>query len=177
MAFSATTQWDVRTTGSNSNGGGFDTSATGTDRSQSDSAFQAYTDLVIGGTTTQITSAAHPFDSTSPGNIINITGGTGFTVQRVQIVSVSGSTATCDKSVGTAASTGGTGNLGGGLLTIAQANTLAISGNGVHIKAGTYTHTSSTSIGIATVTWTGYNATHKTAGRNRSSPLRQTPST
>src|SRR4029077_71126 len=120
MSLSSTVQWDVRTTGSDSNGGGFDwaVSSPGTDYSQQDSAQVAYTDLVIGSTTTQLTSAAHPFTSAHVGNIINVTGGTGFTAGRYCVNSVSGSTATMDRSVGTASSTGGTGNLGGGLVTI-----------------------------------------------------------
>jgi hypothetical protein len=164
MAFAATTEWDIRTTGSNANGGGFNTSATGTDRSQSDTAFVAFTDLVIGTPNTTITSAAHPFDATSPGNIINITGGTGFTVQRVQIVSVAGAVATCDKAVGTIGSTGGTGNLGGALLTIATANGLAVDSNIIHIKAGTYTHTAAVAIPVGNMTWQGYNTTHGDGG-------------
>ncbi len=140
MAFNASTEWDVRSTGSDSNGGGFNTAATGTNYSVQDSPQFTYTDLVIDGTTnTKCTSAAHPFDSTSPGNIINVTGGTGFSVQRVQVVSVAGSTATCDKSLGTLSSTGGTGNLGGGLLTLPTAVTLAITNNCIHLKTATYT--------------------------------------
>ena len=89
MAFTATTEWDVRTTGSDSNGGAFDTASTGTDYSQRDTPLISYTDLVIGSTNTQLTSAANPFTAAHVGNIINVTGGTGFTVQRVQVVSVS----------------------------------------------------------------------------------------
>lgn len=167
MAFAATTEWDVRTTGSDTNGGGFNTAASGTDRSQQDAAFITFTDLVIGGTNTQLTSAANPFGATSPGNIINITGGTGFTVQRVQIVSVAGAVATCDKAVGTASSTGGQGKLGGALLTISTAINTAHGGNTIWVKNGTYTLTvavnwvnanASANNGITYVI--GYNATH-----------------
>ncbi len=171
MAFAATTEWDVQTTGNDANGGGFDTASSGTDRSQG-SVFQAYTDIVIDGTTnTKITSAAHPFDSTSPGNIINITAGTGFTVQRIQIVSVSSGVATCDKAVGTTSSTGGTGNLGGSLLTVDKVtkNTaLFIAGNILHIKAGTYTLTATwiidTSANSGNLTIVGYQTTHNDGG-------------
>ena len=165
MAFASGTHWDIRVSGSDSNGGGFNTSATGTDRSQQDTAFLTFTDIVIGGTNTTITSAAHPFDATSPGNVINITGGTGFTVQRIQIVSVAGGVATCDKAVGTAGSTGGTGNLGGALQTITKAFSLT-SGTSDNrwvfwIKAGTYTNTAAYAIdcncGCAVI---GYNTAH-----------------
>ena len=167
MAFHGNTEWDVRTTGSDANGGGFQVGATGTDYSQQDAAQQAYTDLVIdGATNTKITSAARPFTSVDPGNIINVTAGTGFTVQRVQIVSVDGSNvATCDKAVGTLGSTGGTGNLGGALLTPATAAGLLVSGNTVHVKAGTYTLT--TGITLTTTRrqyWLGFNAVHRDGG-------------
>jgi hypothetical protein len=167
MAFNTSTEWDVRTTGSDANGGGFNTAATGTDRSQQDAAFIAFTDLVIDATTnTKITSAGNPFGSTSPGNVINITGGTGFTVQRVQVVSVSGTTATCDKAVGTTSSTGGTGNLGGSLLTIGQAATLAGSGNAVHVKSGTYTVTTGATLTAGSIqnALIGYGTTHNDGG-------------
>jgi hypothetical protein len=84
------------------------------DYSRGTSAQFAFTDMVIDGTTnTKFTSAAHPVGPNFVGNTINITSGTGFTVQSVSVNSVSGTTATCDKSLGTLSSTGGTGNLGG----------------------------------------------------------------
>ncbi len=165
MAFPATVAWDVRTTGSNNNGGGFDSALSGTDYSVQDAAQFAYTDLVIdAASNTKITSAAHPFDATSPGNIINITGGTGFTVQRVLILSVAGAVATCHAAVGTTSSTGGTGNLGGGLATIAQANSLAVLGNSIYIQAGTYTLTATITTAVATLNFIGYAAAHGDAG-------------
>jgi hypothetical protein len=171
----ATTQWDVRTTGDDTNGGGFDTSSTGTDRSQQDTAFLSYTDLVIGGTTTQATSAAHPFDSTSPGNVVNITSGSGCTVGRRQIVSVSGSTATFDATLGTAASTcvaklgGAMANFYTVLTSVSTMNTGAgFQALHIHVKQGTYTF-----VGTQTLTaqasnsgWdvTGYAVTHNDGG-------------
>lgn len=164
MAFASTTEWDVRTTGSDSNGGGFDLASSGTDYSIQDSPQVTYTDLVIDGTTnTKITSAGNPFTSAHVGNVINITSGTGFTVQRVQVVSVTSGAATCDKAVGTLGSTGGNGKLGGGLLTIGAANTLSVNGNTLHIKSGTYTITAKITIS-ARVMWKGYNSTHGDQG-------------
>ena len=72
-----------------------------------------YTDIVIGSNTTQLTSAAHPFTSSQTGSYLRVTSGTGFTTGYYRIVSVSGSTATMDRSVGTASSTGGNGVLKG----------------------------------------------------------------
>jgi hypothetical protein len=172
-AFNVGMQWDVRTTGSDANGGGFDPTvvAPGTDFSQQNSAQISYTDIVVGATTTQGTSVLHPFDSTIPGNVINVTAGAGCTVQRVEVLSVSGTTATFDKSLGTAASTC-TGALGGSTLTInVPAGIAALGatfppGNTINIKAGTYTVTSSINIvnGGGFMTFSGYSATHGDLG-------------
>jgi hypothetical protein len=132
-----TVQWDVRTTGSNANGGGFDTALSGTDFSQQNAAQIAYADLVIGATTTQYTSVAHPVVAADVGNIVNITGGAGCTVGRYEIVSQAAGVATVDRSMGTAASTC-TANLGGSLLTIATAFSVAVNHNGVYVQTGTY---------------------------------------
>ncbi len=170
MAFAATMEWDVRTTGSDSNGGGFDpvSGTPGTDYSVQDSPQVTFTDLVIDGTTnTKCTSAGNPFTSAHVGNVINITSGTGFTVQRVQVMSVTGVTATCDKSLGTLSSTGGNGKLGGSLLTELKGIGLLANSNTLHIKAGTYTHTSSlnaTLSGLANVQIIGFNSTHRDGG-------------
>ncbi len=172
MAFTKTTEWDVRSTGSDNNGGGFDTSSSGTDYSTQDAAQVTYTDLVIdAATNTKCTSAGNPFTSAHVGNVINITSGTGFTVQRVQVVSVAGSTATCDKSLGTLGSTGGHGNLGGGLATFATALTLRIDGNVVHIKNGTYTQTSTQTFGSQAGRFAGYNSAHNDAPTGTNRPL------
>lgn len=152
MALAVTTDFEVRTTGSDPNGGGFDIASTGTDYSQQNSAQVAYTDLVVDPTTnTNCTSVITPFTSLHVGNIINITGGTGFTVQRVQIVSVAAGIATCDKSLGTLSSIGGTGNLGGAMATTLAANTARASGNVIHVKSGTYT-SAGLSLGTANAT-------------------------
>lgn len=135
MAFSSGVIWECRTTGNNANGGGFNSAASGTDRSQQDAAQTAYTDLVIDGTTnTNMTSAGNPFTSADAGNIVNITGGTGFTVQRVEIISVSSGVATADKSLGTLSSTGGTGNLGGAVISPGLASGLMVAGNTMYVK-------------------------------------------
>ncbi|MCU1301572.1 MAG: hypothetical protein JWQ87_1856 [Candidatus Sulfotelmatobacter sp.] len=142
MAIVATTEWDVRTTGNDNNGGGFDPAASGTDYSTQDSPQVVFTDLVIGVTNTQLTSALNPFTSAHVGNIINITSGTGFTAARYQVSSVSGSTATMDRAVGTAGSTGGHGNLGGAMLTVLNTKIILVASGGViHVKSGTYTFT------------------------------------
>lgn len=171
-AFSSTMQWDVRTTGLDTNGGGFDpgVSVPGTDFSLQNGPQISYTDIVVGATTTQGTSVLHPFDATIPGNVINITAGAGCTVQRAEVLSVSGITATFDKSLGTAASSC-TGALGGSLLTVdfVTKNTAVFTnGNTLNIKAGTYSRTTTwvidTSAASGNLMIIGYNATHNDGG-------------
>lgn len=120
------------------------------DYSQSNTARTAYTDLVIDGTTnTIITSAANPFGKNHVGNVINVTSGTGFTVQRVEIISVTGTQATGEKSFGTLSSTGGNGNLGGAVGSSSAWTAITIpslsAGNHIFIKSGTYTVTATQS--------------------------------
>lgn len=169
-AISTLTNWEIRTTGSNSNGGGFVAGSSGTDRSQSDTAFCTSSDLATVGTSA--TSATCPFSAASVGNIIQITAG-GCSASFYQVVSVAVATATLDSSAGT--STGCTFALGGGLQTIATVITNtgpAIGGNTVWVKSGTYTITSkivnpanTTSNPFSVI---GYNATH---GDNGTKPL------
>lgn len=144
MAFASTTVWEVRTTGDDANGGGY--SSGGVDYSQQDSPQVSLTDMVIDGATNTIfSSATLGSNSNYIGNIINVTGGTGFTVQRVQIVSRSGANYTVDKSLGTLGSTGGTGKLGGAFASPGMAGSVSpFGGMTVFIKYGTYTLSTTT---------------------------------
>jgi hypothetical protein len=168
-AFNATAQWDVRTTGSNSNGGAFDpgVSVPGTDYSQQNSPQIAYTDLVIGATTTQYTSVLNAVTSAVVGNFIQIVSGTGCTTGIYEILSETAGSpnfATVDRSMGSAASVC-TANLGGSFLTIAAALAQAVGGNTINIKSGTYTITST--LVTPNVTWVsliGYGTTHADGG-------------
>lgn len=115
----------------------------GVDYSQQAAAQFAFTDLVIDGTTnTKFTSAAKPVGKNFIGNIMQVTGGTGFTTGYFEIVSTVTTTATCDRSLGTLSSTGGTANLGGavdGLITLTAA---MATNNWAFIQAsGGYTQT------------------------------------
>ena len=102
-------------TGADVNGGSFDPAAAipGTDYTYPTSSPITYTDLVIQATATNVSSAARAFVAADVGNTINVTGGTGFTVGRYSVRSVAAGIATLDAAVGTAASTGGAGTLGG----------------------------------------------------------------
>lgn len=117
----------------------------GIDYSQQNAAQFSFTDMVIGGTTTTFTSAGHPVGKNFIGNSINVTSGTGFTVQRVVVVSTSGTTATCDKALGTAASSGGNGAFGGGLASPGIGCSVTVNVGQIFIKTGsTYSITSTT---------------------------------
>lgn len=133
---SPTTVAGVATTGSPTSG------TWSVDYSQGTSAGISYTDLLIAVTTTNYTSAANPVGPNIVGNVVNITSGVNFTVQRVQVVSVSSTTATCDKSLGTAAAASGVGALGGCLKTPGQAGALMVGGNAMLVKSGTHSITS-----------------------------------
>jgi hypothetical protein len=161
---SATMQWDVRTTGSDSNSGGFDpgVSVPGTDYSQQNSPQITYTDLVVGATTSTYTSVLNVVSSALPGNTLVITGGTGCTTGTFEILSNATITATVDRSLGTAASVC-TAVLGGSFLTIAHANASppqATGGNTIWIKSGTYVVTSVITNSQNGETYEGYAATH-----------------
>jgi hypothetical protein len=140
MSLASTTVFEVRSDGTSTAGGGFNPSRVnaGTDRSQQAAVQQAYTDLAIDAAdTTLISSAAHPFSSADIGNLINLTGGVGFTTGRCEITSVDGSSrAVLDRSAGTGGSTGGTGNLGGALDGLATVASLVVAGNTTYVRAG-----------------------------------------
>jgi len=141
MAVSVDTVWEVRTSGDDTNGGGFVDGATGTDYSQQDAAQVTYTDLVIGstGNENKLTSAGNPFTAAHVGNIINITGGASFTTGRYQVVSVAAGVATMDRLVGGAGATGGTGKLGGAFATVGMGLSVCnIGGMRCYVQAGTY---------------------------------------
>jgi hypothetical protein len=188
-AISATMQWDVRATGSDSNSGGFDpgVSVPGTDYSQQNSPQITYTDLVIGVTTTKYTSVLNIVSSALPGNALVITGGTGCTTGVYEVLSNATITATVDRSLGTAASVC-TAVLGGSLATICgtgaggskcstgaisnalQGNTVWVKSNGssaVNTLTSAIQMTNANGTGVA-LTISGYASTH---GDNGAKPL------
>ena len=141
MAVNATAVWRVRPSGSNTNGGGFDTgiSGYGTDYSQQDAAQIAVTDAVTNNTTT-VTSATASFTSAHIGNAINLTG-TGTTTGFYYVTAVGSSTSiTVDRATGSTGGTGVTLNLGGGWADF-WTNTTSVlayivAGNTVYILGG-----------------------------------------
>lgn len=171
-AVTATSVWEVWTTGASGNGGCFDPSvgSPGTDRSQQSGSQKTYSDLVINGAdSTKATSAGVPLVAADVGNCYNITGGTGFTVKRVVLVSVSGSTGTFNESLGTAASTGGQATMGGALDNLTRP--VVVAGNTVYVKAtATYTIAATQTFSTAgtvgnPITYIGYTSTRTDGGR------------
>lgn len=146
MALSASTVLEVRTTGNDTNGGGFVTGSSGTDWSQQNSPQYSVTDGVTAGTTT-ITSTTASFGTDVVGNLVYVQGGTGSVVAGwYQITArVNATTITVDRSTGLSVGTGATVRIGGALATPGMASFVkTTAGMEVWIKAGTYTLTSST---------------------------------
>jgi hypothetical protein len=139
MALSASTVWEVRQAGADTNGGAFVTGASGTDYSQQNSANSggsngSTTDAVAAGTTT-ITSATASFTSAIVGNIIYLQGGSNsLAAGWYQVTAYTNSTTiVVDRTV--ASGTGITMNIGGALATPGQAAAIAtVSGMIIWIK-------------------------------------------
>lgn len=183
-AIDGDTVWEVRTTGSANNGGGFNpTNATpGTDYSQQDAAEDSGTDLACAdgdAAAPVVTSATHNFVDADEGNLIQITEtGDGFTVGWYEIVSTSGNAATLDRACGTdGAKTGGDWYLGGAVdhpNTISAALTAR---NIIYVKNGTYVKVGANafvlSIGSSNISsvWIGYNAARTTTPTSTDRPI------
>jgi hypothetical protein len=129
-ALPASTVWEVRTGGSDTNGGGFVTGASGTDWSQQNGTQYSVTDGVTLGTTT-ITSATASFGTDVVGNIMYVQGGTGsITAGWYWITARASATSiTVDRSAGLTTGTGVTLHIGGALLSPGIASSqMAVSG-------------------------------------------------
>ena len=80
------------------------------------SLIYSYTDLTIGATPTQVSSASRPFVDGDAGYTMRITGGEGFSTGAFTIVSVTSGIATLERPAGTGSSSGGSASLSiGGL--------------------------------------------------------------
>lgn len=143
MTISANTVWEVRKTGSDSNGGGFVAGSSGTDFSQQDAAQYSVADAVTAGTAT-VTSATANFGTDTAGNIVMISGGTGtLAAGWYQVISrTNATTIVVDRTI--AASVGATLKLGGALLTFNQLSALFTTNHKAFIKLGTYSEHSIT---------------------------------
>ena len=167
MAKNAATVWEIRTTGSNTNGGGFANLSPGVsvDYSQQDTPILTRADFQKGTGTNDITTAAGVacFTQAMIGNIIWITPTT--IIYFYQITAVSGDLKTITVDVVVPSFTGKTGNVGGaykfGGTSDQQffSSVSVASGNTVYVQVGTYTLIAGYSPhASASVTYIGYNA-------------------
>lgn len=135
MALQASTVWEVRTTGSDNNGGGY--TSGGTDYSQQTTAELNPTDLAMTQSSTTLTSATGGFTAAMVGNIIQITAGTNFDTGFYEItVHTDTNTVTLDRTAASGGNgSGGTGYVGGALATIGKAVGAMVAGNDIYVKA------------------------------------------
>ena len=157
MALSAAIVWEVRTAGSDVNGGGFKAGATGTDYSQQDAANAAGNNIstvdAVTAVSTTVTSATASFTSAIVGNVIYLAGGTGpVTAAWYEVITfVNATTITVDRNI--IVSTGVTMNIGGALATLTQLAANMVTSNKAFVKAGTgYTTTATITFGAASIT-------------------------
>lgn len=186
-ALSATTIWDVRTTGNAANGGGYNATAGSTDYSQQDAAQWSGTDLACADHITpfNVTSASSTFTDVIEGNLIYIsdTGAAAhFGVGWYEVTGyVDANTIQLDRDPTDGTDeTGGDFKIGG---AVAHPQTIAasvVAGNTIYIKNGTYvkqganTYVLSASVlgGSGTpVIWEGYASTHGDAPTTTSRPM------
>ena len=151
-AIPGTTQWDVRTTGNDANGGGFDPGpGTGTDWSQQNLPQVTINNstIIATATTTVVTFTSNSY-TVLAGDVNNafhlVSGVSGCTAGWYIITSVSAGlngTWTVDRDTTCAGAAITSGFMGGSLATVVTAvNTVGISSrNTVNVKTGTYTLT------------------------------------
>jgi hypothetical protein len=145
MALSATTVWEIRTTGNVVNGGGFAPGSGGTDYTLQDYPQASGTNLTVDTvSSTDVTPDGYTPLSADVGNIIQVTAGAGFTTGFYQVQSIQSGKWRLDRSPAALSATGGSWYLGGALNSIAPiASGIVVGGNDVYIKSGTYSTTSS----------------------------------
>jgi hypothetical protein len=182
MAITNGTEWEIRTTGSSTNGGGFYDSNPGTsvDYSQQAAAQLSLSDIASDGAGTGISSTTGGFTAAMEGNVMYIAG-TGFTTGWYQITAYTDTNnITIDRSCGASAS-GGTGNVGGAWKFAQTLMSTFFSGNSkgnydkCHVKSGTYTGVWGTSLnnafGRTYMRLEGYNTTRGDAPTGTNRPL------
>jgi hypothetical protein len=182
MALNAAIQWEVRTTGSDNNGGGFKAGATGTDYSQQDAAQVNIDNSAIVCSTPAANSNTLTFvsgytpTSADVGNVVQISGGTNVNADFYEITAQTSTTWTVASRGGqnlttaTAAGSSITGKMGGALATPTKAwmSATAID-NVVYLKSGSYPTAALTlPAGMGHVRTIGYGVTR---GDNGTKPV------
>lgn len=169
MAVYQTCQWEVRTTGGSTNGGGYVPGGGGVDYSQQPTAQYTLTGLTANAADTVINTASAASDMV--GNIICIHAGTNFILGFYEIISVSvGVSITVDRAcTGASAGSSGQGKIGGAFKTGTNLDDeffeAITGGNIVWFQSGTHTLGEAVSVASSGSTSTlpseiiGYNAT------------------
>ena len=175
MAFSKDINWEVRTTGDDTNSGGFNSTATGVDYSQQDAPQYSLTGLTTAAANAIVLSASASSDMF--GNVMNITGGTNFITGWYEIIAVSvGVSMTVDRNCTSAAGAAGTCKIGGSFASVYRPLALEVPGNISWIKyhsSNVYTITTKIPIvAVGNVTngkipWRGYDVSHGDDTGNR----------
>ena len=139
MALDAATIWGVKDSASNNNGGGWnDRGGASTDYSEQDAAQLNRSNLSISGATLTDDDAGALFTTAMVGSIINI-----VTVGRREIIAwTDGDNVTLDLAPGDGG--GLVGYVGGAVADLEEIDAVAVKGNDVHVKAGTYTSVGAT---------------------------------
>src|SRR5437868_6674660 len=145
MALSSSIVWETRASGaSDNNGGGFKAGATGTDRSQQNSAQVVIDNSTI---TTSITTNVITFTggytatSADVGNVVQMLTGTNVTAGWYEITAQTSTTWTVDRNVVTSGTTtNSTGNMGGALATISKLSGAMVASNKAYVT-GAFTST------------------------------------
>jgi hypothetical protein len=182
MSISGNQVWEVRTTGNDANGGGFDSSVTspGTDYSQQTGAQVAFDGVTI--TATIATTGAtiivtgHTVAAADVGNTFNVISGTGSWIAgwyTITAVNTGTGTWTLDRNVSSGAGSALVANMGGclaslgKLFTVTQTANQGATGQLAYVKStATYTFTTTVSINSSlSVAVIGYTTTRGDAGR------------
>lgn len=180
MALPATGVFEIRTSGNDSNGGGFNPSrgGGGVDRSQQDSPHVIIDGTTITATigpgTTQTILAGYTVSSADLGNFVQF----GSAVYEITAVNTGSNYWTCDRTVGSGVIDATvTGRMGGAMASPGKVAANVVAGNDVWIKSGTYsvsTSSSNVSNGVVSLTvagsstnaqnWIGYGSTRGDGG-------------
>ncbi len=161
--------FEIRTTGSDTNGGGFDTSLGGTDYSQQAAAQDNGTNLTVDGVdNTKVTPDAHTPVAADVGNVINISSGASWTLGYYIITAQDGSQWTLDRSPAAVSVASGTWAMGGALGSPGELTDALTTTGQIAYIAGVHTVTTATpgssgpidlSASNITIAIIGYNAT------------------
>lgn len=148
MALNAAIVWEVDILGSDENGGGFKSTATGTDRTYPNqpNPWVIFDGVTITGTvnatTTRLDIVGYAVSAADIGNVCQLSVALGA-LAFFEITAQGANYWTLDRAIGTAGQTV-TGRMGGALGSPGKAAAATVSYNAVYVKSATYTCTTST---------------------------------